>query len=192
MSARRSDPARPGRARMAIAMALALALLPCTVFARSLDETEKASLAATIESFDAAMRAANYVRVAETVPPRVIDAIALRSGAEPKQIVAVMIQVMQQTLQGDTKIESFGMDLGDADHRELASGAPYVLVPTETVIVTGGRRFRSKSHTLALLDDGRWFLLRINDVAQLQILRDVYPEFSGVVFPSGSTEILTP
>jgi hypothetical protein len=178
---------------LAIAAVLALVLLPCAALARPLTDQERASLAATVESFEAAMREGNFTRVAQTVPPKVIGAIARRAGTTPDQIVASMIKAMQQTLQGgDTKIESFGMDLATANHKELASGEPYVLIPTQTIIAVGGRRFRERSHTLALLDEGKWFLLRINNARQIEILREVYPEFTSVEFPSGSTETLNP
>ena len=193
MSTRRSGPARHNRAHLAIAAALAFVLLPCAALARQLDDKERAALAAAVASFEAAIREGDFAHVARTVPPKIIGAIARRSGATPDQIVPLMIKLMQQVSQrGDTKIESFGMDLGTADHKELASGEPYVLIPTQTIIAIGGLRVRERSHTLALLDEGRWYLLRIGDARQLEILREVYPEFTGVALPSGTTETLNP
>jgi hypothetical protein len=194
MTTLRGAPASKVRTGFAIASVLALVLAACPGWARSLNDQEKASLAATVESFNVAMREANFARVAETIPPKVIDALARRAGARPDQVVAAMIKAMQQILEGgNTRIESFGMDLGSADHRELASESPpYVLIPTETIIAVGGRRLRATSHTLALLDEGKWFLLRINEAAQLQMLLDAYPEFASVKFPSGSIEALNP
>ena len=191
MSTRRGGPARHNGWRSAIAV-LALVLLPCAASARPLDDQERAALAATVASFGAAMREDNFARVTETVPPKVIGAIARRAGTTPDRIVALMIKAMQTLQRGDTKIVSFGMDLASADHKELASGGPYVLIPTETIVAAGGQRFRERSHTLALLDEGKWFLLRISNARQIEILREVYPEFARVEFPSGSTEALDP
>ena len=192
MSTRRVGPARHCRARLAIAAVLAVVLLPWAASARPLNDQERAALAATVASFGAAMREDNFARVTQTVPPKVIGAIARRAGTTPDQIVALMIKAMQTLQAGDTRMESFGMDLATADYKELASGEPYVLVPTQTIIAVGGQRFRERSHTLALLDEGKWFLLRINNARQIEILREVYPEFTSVEFPSGSTGALNP
>jgi hypothetical protein len=59
-------------------------------------------------------------------------------------------------------------------------------------MAVAGKRVRIGSHTLALLDEGKWYLLQVNHGPRVQILREVYPEFAGVVFPSGSTEMLNP
>ncbi len=195
MMFRHGGPARQESARSTLAavLALVLVLAASAAWARPLSDQEKAALAATVASFDAAMRNGDYARVAQTVPPKFIAAIARRAGgAPPDQIVAAMIKSMQQTLeQGDVKIESFAMDLGAAIYKEHASGTPYVLIPTQTTMAVGGQgRVRERSHTLAVLDEGQWFLLRVSDAGQLQILREVYPEFTSVELPRGSTEIL--
>jgi hypothetical protein len=192
MSTRRVGPARHSRAHLAIAGVLALVLLPCAALARPLSHQESTALAAAVESFGAAMREGNFTRVAQTVPPKIVGAIARRAGTTPDRIVASMIEAMQTLHGGDTRIESFGMDLVAASHKELASGEPYVLIPTQTTIALGGQRFRERSYTLALLDAGKWFLLRINNARQIEILREVYPEFTSVEFPSGATETLNP
>jgi hypothetical protein len=193
MSARRGGPASKEHARPALAavlaFALALVLVASAAWARLLTGEEKAALAATVSSFDAAMRAGDHARVAQTVPPKILAHIARRANTTPEAIVALMVKSMQ-SLQAN--IESFGMDLGTAIHKELASGTPYLLIPTHTTMAVAGTRVQLKSHTLALLDEGKWYLLRVNNAPQLQILREVYPEFAGVEFPRGSTEMLKP
>jgi hypothetical protein len=189
-------PARqePARSALAAVLALVFVLVASAAWGRPLTDQEKAALTATVESFDAAIREGNYTRMIQTMPPKVIAAIARRAGASPDQAVAELIREMQQTLQrGDVKIEWYGFDLGRVEHKELSSGAPYVLIQTEAIFaVRGGPRVREKSLTLALLDEGQWYLLRMNDARQLQILREAYPEFAGVEFPRGSTETLNP
>jgi hypothetical protein len=189
MRARRGGSARQERARSALAAVLVLALVASAAWARPLTDEEKAALAVTVESFNAAMREGNHARVAQTVPPKVLAAIARRANMTPEAVVAAMVKAMQPL---QSSIESFGMDLGTAIYRELASGTPYLLIPTQTTMAVAGKRVRVGAHTLALLDEGKWYLLRVNNVPQVEILRKVYPEFTGVEFPSGSTEMLNP
>jgi hypothetical protein len=193
MNARRGGLARQRAARMAIVPVLAFVLVASAAWARPPSDQERASLATTVEGFAAATRAGDYARVAQIVPPKVVSAFARRAGVTPEEVIAVMTKAMEQMFQGgNIKIESFRMDLASADHKELADGAPYVLIPTHTSVALDGRRFQEQSHTLAILDGGRWYLLRINDAAQLQFLLEAHPEFTSVKFPSGSLEALNP
>jgi hypothetical protein len=191
MTTRRRGLATHETMRLTIATVLALALLPSVAWARPLSDQERASLAATVESFDIAMREGNYARVAKIMPPKAISAVAHRAGATPDQIVELMINAMQETFRA-VKFELFRMDLANASHKELANGTPYVLIPTRVVVVGPGRRVRESSHTLALLDEGKWFLLRIKDASQVSFLLDGHPEFATVEFPSGSIEASNP
>jgi hypothetical protein len=191
MRARRGAPARQESARslLAAVLALGLVLVTSAAWARPLTTHEKAALAATVSSFDAAMREGNHARAVQTMPPKVLAAIASRAKMTPEAAVAAMIKSMQSA---QDSIESFGMDLGSAIHRKLANGTPYLLIPTQTTMAVAGARIRIGSHILALLDEGKWYLLEVNHGPRVRFLREVYPEFAGVVFPSGSTEILNP
>ena len=175
----------------AVAAAVVAALLSSPVArARPLDTKEKVALAATVQEFDTAMRGDDYERIIQTVPPKVISSIAKKAGTTVEELNHLMVEQMKTVLK-DAKIKSFAMDPESAEYKELSSGAPYALIPTTTVIaLPDNKRFKEKSHTLALLDDGKWFLLRVSDASQLLIMREVYPEFSGVEFPSGSMEVL--
>jgi hypothetical protein len=64
----------------------------------------------------------------------------------------------------------------------------YLLIPTETLIEwPDGRRIRNRNSTLSLKEDGRWYLVRIEQPQQILMLRETYPEFEGVEFPTGGT-----
>ena len=155
--------------------------------ARPLTEAESRSLAETAAAFDAAMHKADYETVFKTIPPRIMAHIAKSVGVDVDALRVVVIAQMKAAL-ADVNLVSFGMDVSTAEHRELPSGEPYVLIPTETVMDTGNGKSVARSHTLALLDDGVWYLLRVSEAQQVTILRQVYPEFAEVEFPASSLE----
>jgi hypothetical protein len=171
-------------------LAAFLLLGSSSVEARSLTEAETASLAATVDAFDSAMRSNDLAAVVETIPPRVLEHIAAGAGVGVDELRGLLIKQMGEVLAQAT-IDSFEMDLAKADHRELEDGIPYALVPTETVMTIDGSKTAMRSHTLALLDEGIWYLVRVSDAKQLEILRQVYPEYVGVEFPRGSMEALS-
>ena len=86
-----------------------------------------------------------------------------------------MSALMDESLKTVT-IVSFGMDLEQATYAETADGTPYVLIPTETVIDLGEQgKIRASSQTLGLLDEGEWYLVRIEDAATMAALKAIYP-----------------
>jgi hypothetical protein len=176
--------------RHTIVAIVALLLAAASTLARPLTDAETSSLAATVETFDAAMAAQDYATVVKTIPPRIMAFIAKQAGVEVDALHEIIITQMRAAL-ADVKLLSFGMDLDKARHQELPNGEPYVLLPTETKIDLGaGGKFIAKSDTLALLDEGVWYLLRVNEAQQVAIMRQVYPEFAGIEFSPGTMEPL--
>jgi hypothetical protein len=170
------------------ALAFAAFLLPVSASARSLEDKEKAALGTTVAEFDAAMKANNFERVIATVPPKVINSIASKGGIKVEDLKPVMIAMMKSAME-KVKIESFGMDLAKAEYKETANGTPYVLIPTTTVMSAPEiGKIQQKSHSLGIMDEGKWYLIRVSEAQQVVILREVYPEFTGVEFPQGSME----
>jgi hypothetical protein len=175
--------------RSGVAALLALAMLACggQAAARDLTEAENVSLVETVGDFNAAMLASDMETVVGVVPPKVFAAIAEQGGVDVEKLREIAIEQSRQAMAAVTVI-SFGMDLEAAEHKELDDGTPYVLIPTETVMDPGTGKIRAKSKTLALMDSGTWYLLRIDDAQQVQILQKVYPEFVGVAFEPGTME----
>lgn len=166
---------------LAIGLAGALAFAWPAV-ARSLTDAERAALAETVADFTGAMRESRFERVIATVPPKIMDHIAKSTGIAKDHIVVAMMDAMKAGF-GDVKIEAFSMDMGKATFAEAAGGKPYALIPTRTVIASPGGRLDQASQTLGLLDEGKWYLVRIANEQQVAILRVVYPEFADIEIP---------
>ena len=186
---------KPGRKKIVSEVLCALVLYGLLGFnptdARPLTAVEKAALAERVGTFETAMRSNDLAGLVSVIPPRVLEHIADRAGIAADDVRTVVIEQMAQVL-ADGMVDSFAMDLPLAEQRELSDGTPYVLIPTKTVIATGnGSRMLFRSHTLALLDENGWYLLRMSDARQLEILREVYPGYAGVEFPLGSMEALS-
>ncbi len=177
--------------RLALAVIVgAVLLLPGAVHARAPNSAEKTALAAAVAAFDKAMRTGDYETVIDlSIPPRMFAKLAQKANAPADKLRDVVIAQMRRVM-STTSFEQFGMELAKATDRELKNGQPYSLIPTRTVIDAGSRgRIVQRSHTLAHLDGGRWYLLRISDLKQVSMLQETYPEFSGVEFPRGTMEI---
>ncbi len=178
--------------RILAATALLFALAT-PAFAQGLSAAQQQALSDRVESFDAAMKENDMQVVMGVVPPKVLDKIASQSGMSVDDLLAAM-QAQMDEVMGKVEIVSFGMDLENADFVTLPSGMTYAMIPTETVIDLGadaGGKMKATSQTLGLLDDDTWYLVRIDDPAQVAIIKEIYPDFADVEFPAGTVEPVT-
>lgn len=171
-------------ARFALALLAILVVDLAPAAARPLTETETTALADKVAAFDAAMRAGDYAAIIEVIPPAMLEHIAKEAGVSAEELLAALRGQMDEIF-ASVELISFGMDVQAAEERELADGSPYVLLPTTTVMEAEGLgRMKANSKTLGLLDGNDWYLVRVSDVAMVGVLRQVYPQFTGVEFPA--------
>jgi hypothetical protein len=159
-------------------------LVPAT--AREVTEDERAALAETIAEFDTATRALDMETVIGYLPPKMLAGMAQQFGLTVEDLQAAMIQQSADAMATVTIVD-FGMDLEAARYEEASDGMPYVLVPTTTVVDAGSGQMRAVSDTLALLEEGEWYLLRV-DPSQVDMLKTIYPNLADVTFDPGTME----
>lgn len=173
--------------RLSFALAVCLA---ATGPATAQTAPELASVRVAIEQFNAAFETGDYAVMLSAMPPRVLERIASRAGMSPEALLT-QLEGQMAALMSQVTIEDFTMDVADATWGETTTGLTYALVPTETILrQAGAGRMRSETTTLALQEEDEWYLVRIDNAQQITMLRDAYPEFGDVTFPSGRTEIL--
>lgn len=174
--------------RAAIAAAF-LVTLAGTASARDVTPEETAALAARIDAFEAAILAGDAETTFAVLPPLMLPAIAAAAGANLDEVIAEARFAMAETMAMLTAF-TFDMDLAGARYLELPDGTPYALVPTETYAEAGTVTIRSTTETLAMLDEGLWYLLRVDEAAQVAVLRTTYPLFADVQFNDPVTEVI--
>lgn len=179
---------RKGRAmkRMLFCL-LVFAALSQPVVAREFSASEQDGLHKQIERFSVALNAQDFETVGRTVPPEIFEFIASSAGVSVEQLRGALTAQMQMALAA-VKITEFTMDSEAISLAQAPDGTPYALIPTKTVMETGGQTIEAKSHTLALMDGTQWYLLRVSDQEQVAILRKVYPSFAEVEFPESSMQ----
>lgn len=175
-----------------IAAALLVLSFVSAAYAAELTAPQRESLSARITSFDTAMKENNMVEIMGVVPPKVLEAIAAQFGVTTEQLVQATQAQFDEAMK-TIKLVSFTMDLEAAEIAALADGTPYALIPTETVMDLGAEhgKMKATSSTLGLLDGETWYLVRVEDAQQVAILKQVYPAFADVTFPTGSMEPVT-
>jgi hypothetical protein len=177
--------------RLAAAGFVLLASLASPAFAREATPVEVTALEQTVTNFDNAMTKNDLDTIVGTIPPRLQETLAKQANIDVDTLHKSIVAQMQAAL-ATVKITAFSMDVKGADQHELADGTPYFLIPTTTEMDLNGSKSEAQSRTLALLDGDKWYLLRIDDAAQIALLRTVYPQFADVDFEPGTLKAVKP
>lgn len=176
--------------RLAAALALILTLA-APAAAQALNDAQQKALQDRVDAFDESMRVSDMAGVMGVIPPRVLDKIASTYGITTADLIASAQQQIDEALKS-IKIESFGMDLDAAESVALDDGTLYALIPTETVMDLGtAGKHRSRTSTLAVLDEGTWYLMAVDDPQQIAIFKEVYPNMADIEFPKATMEVVT-
>lgn len=156
----------------------------------TLPANDRADIAKRIAGFERAFVNGDTTEVVNVVPPRMITAIATRGGVSETVLRREMAKLTREATR-NVKVVSFGMSLANAKFLTTPTGRPYRLIPTRTVVQTpGGTKLQSNTQTLTLEDGGKWYLIRIEDAGQIDLMRSVYPDFKGVTFPKGRAKVI--
>lgn len=156
----------------------------------NLPADDRADIAARIAGFERAFVRGDTTEIINVVPPRVITAIAHRGGVSEKVLRREMAKLTRQAT-AKVKVVSFGMTLDQARFLTTPSGRPYGLIPTQTIVQTpSGIKLQSNTNTLTLEDGDKWYLIRIDDAQQIDLMREVYPDFKSVSFPKGTSKVI--
>jgi hypothetical protein len=170
---------------------LAPSLLATPTFANPIPAADRAALSERIAAFDAAFRSGNISVLSDFLP------IKIRSGQSVTTEDTVNPATQEQVNLGPTTVtavapstdyDEYHLDLTAAIWQMTPDGSRgYALIPTHTefTLMSAGR-MRFDSNTLAFAENGTWFLMRVDDPAQVQLLTAAYPEFTGVTFQPDS------
>lgn len=184
--------------RLALAFALSLGLAApalaqqITSPADAVSFSQSLALQTRVMSFDAAMQANDMSTIMGVVPPKILDAIAAQYNVSTTDLIGAMQAQMDEAMKS-VKLVSFGMDIEKVEYYRLPDDTLFAYLPTETVMDLGdaGGKVRAKSTTLGLLDGETWYLVRVEDPQQVALLKQTYPAFADVTFPTGSMEPVT-
>lgn len=170
--------------------ALCMALLAAPSFADVASPAEKSALSVVVNQFEADFFGGNFEAVANGIPPKIIVLIADRAGMDPTVLKGIVADQME-TAMTQVTLDSYSMDKDNAQWDRTEDGRRYALIPTQLQMkLANGQVAQSKTYTLAFEDERQWYLVRIDDLQQVQMLAEAYPDFKGISFPEASVKIL--
>lgn len=164
--------------RLPLALALTLFITPALAF----DDTDKTAIKTKFDGLLSDLASHNYQGVFKIMPPKLLQAMAAQSGGDVEAMLAAVSKQMQAAI-GKVKIEETSYDLDNAEVGESPDGRDYALISTRTVVNIDGQRLQGVSPTLAIKDDGQWYLVRLESPQHVAIIQKVYPDLTELEIP---------
>lgn len=173
-----------------VLLALGLCLSPPAV---AQTDADRESALAVITQFDADTLAGDIDGILSIMPPRIMALLSATAGVDVADLRASLVLQTEQMLSMAT-IDEFSMDIDGARGGVTDTGRPYFLVPTQiTMTITHlgqSGRVRATSDTLALEDEGQWWLMRVENPSHELVLAQAYPDLAGLEFAASTMEEL--
>ena len=141
----------------------------------------ESSLSSRLGEFEDTFNSGQISRLLDFTPPKILTKILIDTNVTRVELNAQIDMVWEQTLQV-VGIGAFDLDKTIHPVKFLADGRPYKILPTSTVMTVKANDSEviSKSETLALIENGEWYILRLDDPSQIKIFREAYPGFDDV------------
>jgi hypothetical protein len=170
---------------LTLAFALTLGLSPA--FADPVSPDVASAVQGRIDMFNGMVASGDLTGTIDFTPPTLLAFMATSFGTTPDAMRGQMRDALKAT-QDQVTFDSFTMDLSSAEQSTTPDGERvYVLIPTTSVLsVAGANKVKSVSQTLALQEDGQWYLISIADANQATMIQGAYPEFAKVALPAGT------
>jgi hypothetical protein len=164
-------------------------MLGSPALAQEVTARDREQVEARIDILEQALAGGDFAASLDVTPPALRAALARRFGITEAEMRAAMAEAMAPMM-ADLTFVSYDMDVpGAAVRTTPVGGRTYLMIPTTTVMdVKDAGRLRVRTETLAIEEAGDWYLIRVQEAAQVAILREVYPEVADVEFPQGVTE----
>lgn len=184
-------PTGAGRSWSAV---LAAALILLLASSRIAAQPVTSELLDDLDAAAARLQSAIEVRDVETIvdllPPGIILLMAVVGESTPKQARERLIASTAGAEWLD-RLEAFEMDLDDGVINGTAEGRTYIIVPTRSTFSSPDLgRIRVHGSTMWMVEDGRWYAVRLGEETPLRLLTIVYPDLAGIEVPPASLQRL--
>lgn len=174
--------------------ALWIAVIPAqAAMARPLESDEANSLKTALKAYDGALVTGNSAALVAAIPPRIVAMIAGQSGMELAALQQALAEQSSAVMAGSVFSElTVDLPAAQAAEGRLSDGTQvlWALVPARFVLERDGKRVLYTQTILALHETDTWYLMRMEDPQQRDLVAAVYPFLAGIeITPTTATPI---
>ncbi|MGF1552145.1 MAG: hypothetical protein ACFBWO_06540 [Paracoccaceae bacterium] len=142
-------------------------------------EAEREALGSRIDAFVDHLQSGDHGAMLDMLPPEVWGTIAENAGVEEAEVKEAMVAQVTAAM-ADVDFEETSYDLDGARFGTTEADRDWAVVPVAMTIVSGGESVEIDGELVGLVDDGDWYLMRIEAEQQAALLGAAYPDMQGV------------
>jgi hypothetical protein len=150
---------------------------------------DSVAVEAAVYAFSNAFKSLEYEAIVAAIPPTLLKAIAEPNGFSVAEMRTKLIEVLPTVMEGVTFVD-LQMDVANATYGRSPKGLAYAMIPTWVITDSDEGRVRGTSITLAVEEDGAWYLIRIASEVEINQVRAAFPDLDHLKFPLGTLEFI--
>lgn len=162
---------------LAVSIALLIGLPPA--HAQRGDAESRAAVDAAFAQAREIGLANDFDAFYDTMPPAILALRAERAGA-PLDAYVEGLKVRDRVSAEGLETLAYEFLYTRGGSLDLPGGGYAVIVPSLSIVRADGATFALVAETVALEDDGRWYVYRITGDAERELLASAYPAFAAV------------
>lgn len=143
-------------------------------------QDEESKLDARVSEFENAFLNNDMSKIVDFIPPKVLKRILSENNTTTAQLKISMDEMWKATLE-NVAIEKVKLDRSQNNIEVLENGRPYKVILTTLIMSLKDEPstlITAKSETLAFFDAGEWYIVRLDEPAQIKMFKDEYPDLA--------------
>ena len=155
---------------------------------------DKTALMETIEAYDNAYAAKDFNTIIDlSLPDKILAILTTEGGPTDEAGVAAMRQEMVSAFETQlANLSGFSYDVitDEMTIEQTPQGLKYSILPTTALMKLPTYSIKSEGTTLAVHDEGKWYLLNPQDAESISWFKDAYPSLKNLDIQPNKMEVL--
>ncbi|WP_208435683.1 hypothetical protein [Bartonella phoceensis] len=154
---------------------LCIAFVISTTQASTITNQKLIALEKAAFAYSKAIQNSDANAILNAIPPQIINSFTAKKKFSKSQFQQIMKSQIER-LAENYKIEDIHIDQKRKREGKLDNGTSYFIIPVKFVTKTNsGKKCSIQTEIIALLDNDRWYFIRGNDEAILNITSEAFP-----------------
>ena len=150
--------------------------------AHALPPQDERQLVSVLDNYSKQALREDFSQLGEVMPPALIEAIG-RHLQLPREKVLQLLVGSGTVMTSLMEFKSFEYDMKRAEEYTSPTGRLYLFIPTLLTMELQQKTHQIKGRIVALKDNGRWYLMNIQNEQHLALLAEAYPDLADIQLP---------
>lgn len=139
------------------------------------------SLDQRLDAFETTFANGEMGDLVDFMPPKILETLLTQSGVSLAEMKKQLDAVWEQTT-ALVSINNFEITRDQTSVELASSGRPYKILPTQVEMKIHANKTDAVgiSETLAFFENGKWYILRLDEVQMVAIFENVYPDLADI------------